>query len=258
MRAPVSNVMYSNQQRIKNIAFSLLLEEAGDGEASEAARHSSERQAVMPPPTPEAGKSESGYSCGPGRSVPSMADFSDSELDPQDSISNKGPSPSDNGRNWPSQPVPGWCNVHGCYMSGEFFDPKYRAWVQVIQPRVRVMRAAYCQSSSYADCSVYQGFEACRCESLDPSALLALYSEERNTRQDSGDKDRCFHHDVYDDDFEEPFAPRPDSHGDSRRSSPNVDWDHGRDPGHDIEQDWEPSDFWLDEDIIKQKNSTTI
>ena len=136
LRAPVSEIIYSNVQRSLRNSLSLL-KEARDGEEFEASRPSSERRIVMPPPTPEAGKSESGYSCGPGRSVPSMADFSDSELDPQDSISNRGPSPLDNGRNWFFQPPPGWCNVHGCYMSGEFFDPKYRAWMQVIQPRVR-------------------------------------------------------------------------------------------------------------------------
>ena len=155
LRASASDVIYSKERRSLRNPYLLLLEEARDGEESKAARHSSEIQAVMPPPISEAGEPDSSYSCGPGRSVPSIADFSDSELDPQDSISNRGPSPSDNGRNWPFEPAPGWCNVHGCYMSGEFFDPKYRAWMQVVQPRVRVMRAKCCRSSSYADCSVY-------------------------------------------------------------------------------------------------------
>ena len=245
LRAPVSEFIYSNKQRSLRNSLSLL-EEARDGEEFEASRHSSERRTVMPPPTPEAGKSESGYSCGPGRSVPSMADFSDSELDPQDSISNRGPSPLDNGRNWFFEPPPGWCNVHGCYMSGEFFDPKYRAWVQVIQPRVRVMRATYYPSNPYADCSVYQKFGACRCHTLDPSALLTLYSEEKSSRQEFGDRDRNSRHDVYDEDFEEPFAPRREIHDDSRRSSLDVDWDRRPDPRHDSEQDWEPFEDWLD------------
>ena len=136
------------ERRIVRSPFSLLLKEVRNGEASEAARHSSERQAVMPPPTPEAGQSEFGYSCGPGRSFPSMADFSDSELDPQDSISNRGSSVLDDSHNTTSKHLPGWCNLHCCYMSGEFFDPKYRAWMQVIRPRVRVMRPKYYRSSS--------------------------------------------------------------------------------------------------------------
>ena len=141
IRTPGSNLIYSNKQRDLRNSFPLLLEESRAGETSETARHSSERQAVMSPATPRAGESECGYSCGPERSVPSMADFSESELDPQDSISNRGPSPSDYGRNWLFQPPPGWCNVHACYMSGEFFDPKYRAWMQVVRPRVRMIRA---------------------------------------------------------------------------------------------------------------------
>ena len=102
------------------------------------------------------------------------------------------------------------------------------------------MRAKYYRSSSYADCSVYQGLEACHCHILDPSGLLAFYAEMKSIGKSIS------HHDVYDDDFEEPFAPRPQCHDDSRRSSLSVDWDNRRDPGLDIEQDWEPSDDWLD------------
>ena len=144
LRDPLPSTICSNEQRILRSYFSLLLEEARDAEVSATAKHSSDRQ-----------ESESGYSCGPGHPASSMADFSESELSPQDSISNRGPSPSDNDRNWTSQTLPGWCNIHGCYMSGEFFDPKYGAWMQVVGPRVRMMCATYCPSSSYADCSVY-------------------------------------------------------------------------------------------------------
>ena len=144
LRAPLSSTIYPNEQRSLQNSFSLLLEEASDAEPSETAKHPSERQ-----------ESESGYSCGPGRPASSMADFSESELGPEDSISNRGPSPSDNDRNWPFQTPPGWCNIHGCYTSGEFFDPKYRAWMQVVGPRVRMMGVTSCPSSPYADCSVY-------------------------------------------------------------------------------------------------------
>lgn len=138
LQASVSEVIYSNQRSSLGKSFSLLLGEARDAEGSEASRSSTDRQLAMRLSTPEADESESAYSCGPGRSAPSVADFSDSELDPQDSISNRGPSPWDIGRNWLSQPVLGCCNIHGCYTNGKFFDPKYRAWMQVVQPRVRM------------------------------------------------------------------------------------------------------------------------
>ena len=160
LRAPVPSI-YSNEQRSLRISCPLLLKEARDAEESRASRHSTKNPAKRPSPTPEAGESgsesesESGYSCGPGQSLPSMTDSSDWELDPQDSISNRGPSPWENGRNWLFQYPPGWCNIHSCYMSGEFFDPKYRAWIQVIGPRVRTMGVLYCPNCSYADCSAY-------------------------------------------------------------------------------------------------------
>ena len=146
-QAPVSDVIYFNQRSNLGNSLSLLLGEARDAGGSEASRSSTDRQPAMRLSTPEAGEPESAYSCGPGRSAPSMADFSDSELDPQDSISNRGLSPWDISRNWLSQPVLGRCSVHGCYTNGEFFDPKYRAWMQVVQPRVRMKYATYCRSS---------------------------------------------------------------------------------------------------------------
>ena len=155
LRAPVSDDTCSNERRSLRNSFLVLPEEARDVEAFEAARHSSERQSVMPLTSREAGEFEFGYSCVPERSNTSMVASSESELDPQDSISNRGPSPSDNGRNLLFQQRPGWCNVHGCYMSAEFFDPKYRAWIQTIHPRVRMMCLTYYRRSSYADRSIY-------------------------------------------------------------------------------------------------------
>lgn len=155
LQAPVSSTIYSNEQRSSRSSFSLLLKDARDSEESRASRHSTEATAETLSPSLTAceseSESESAYSCGPGQSLPSMADSSDWELDPQDSISNRGPSPSENGRNWLFQHPPGWCNIHSCYMSGEFFDPKYRAWIQVIGPRVRTICATNCPSSSSTD-----------------------------------------------------------------------------------------------------------
>lgn len=148
LRASASDVIYSNERRSLRNSF---LEEARDGEAFEAAIHSSERQPVMPPSFPESGESKCGYSCGSERSLLSIVDVSDSELDPQDSISNRDPSPSEHGCNWLFQTPPGWCAVHSCYTSEEFFDPEYQAWMQVVDPRVCMIGATYCESHSHAD-----------------------------------------------------------------------------------------------------------
>ena len=151
LRTLLSNTIYSNKQRDIRNSFAFLQGETREDQELEVPKYSSDRQAVMPPPTPGPGESETVLRCGPDRSDSTTADFSDSELDPQDSISNTGLSPSEHSRNRLFQPPPGWCNIHNSYMSNEFFDPKYRAWIQVIKPRVRIIATKLYPNISHAD-----------------------------------------------------------------------------------------------------------
>ena len=74
-----------------------------------------------------------------------------------------------------------------------------------------------------------------------------MYAEKKGTRKSVCVRGRRSQQDVYDDDFEEPFAPRRESGDDGRRSSIGVDWDKRREAGDDgVEGGWELGDDWLD------------
>ena len=93
---------------------------------------------MMPPPIPEVGDYDSAFSTGPGQSVPSLVQLSDSDLYPRDSISNQGSSVSGDGHDTPSQPLLRWTDSHDGDMDVEFYDPQYHTWRMVFETRARL------------------------------------------------------------------------------------------------------------------------
>lgn len=69
---------------------------------------------------------------------------------------------------------------------------------------------------------------------IDSKDLLAYFSEQSGSAQQGRGGDVSNLPEAYDDDFEEPFAPR--GHSDSDGESCHEDWDNGQDRGREQER----------------------
>ena len=150
-------------------------------------------------------------------SISSHASFSD--LDPHDSISNQdsssngGSSFTGNSRIPHSLTSSRFCTAHGCYRDDEDYDPRSGAWSKVAVRKERRYPPEYFN----ANLSVHQGQGQHNGDRIDPRDVLAFYSEEPGTSRSHYGSGMDTPLDTYDDDYEDPFAPR--DHNDSERKS---------------------------------------
>ena len=128
------------------------------------------------------------------------------------------------------------CAVRGRYRDFEYYDPQCGAWVRITEPHVRKERR-YSPEYFNANPSVHQGQGAHHDDRMDPRDLLAFYSEEPESSRNHDGDGMGTRLDAYDDDYEDPFAPR--DHGDSDRESRHENRDHMDDPPDTHDFDWE-------------------
>ena len=167
------------------------------------------------------------------------ASFSDYSLDPHDSISNQdsssnGGSRSSRNSRIPHNPSPsGSCTTHGRYRDDRYYDPRYGASVRVVVRKERKYSPKYFD----ANLSVHQGQREHNGDRIDLRDLLDFYSEEPGTSRSHGGSGMDTRLDAYDDDYEDPFAPR--DHNDSERESRQDHRDHMDYPHENHDFNWE-------------------
>ena len=98
VQSRVSNAEDSEPSRYSRNGLSAILESERHEEDSESSRHLYRIHPGIIPPVSDSGESDSEYGSRVRRSMPSQAGLSAHRLNPRDSISNRGFSPSDSGQ----------------------------------------------------------------------------------------------------------------------------------------------------------------
>ena len=136
-QARVSNAEDSEPSRCSRNGLLAILESDRHEQDSESSRHPSRIHPGILPPASDTGESDSEYGSRVGRSIPSQAGLSDYSLDPRDSTSNRGSSPSDNGQMPRSISPRGTSNIDHRYAEDMYYDPRHGAHIMTIGPDVR-------------------------------------------------------------------------------------------------------------------------
>lgn len=227
MQARASDAGDSDSQRSSRSGLSGLLQSVGENEECELpGRPPSHSECALQ--TTESNSEYSGFGSSVGWSTPRESDYS---LDPHDSISNQdsssnGGSRSSRNSRIPHNPSPSrFCTTHGRYRDDGNYDPRYGASVRVVIRKERKYSPEYFD----ANLSVHQGQPEHNGDRIDLRDLLDFYSEEPGTSRSHGGSGIDTRLDAYDDDYEDPFAPRDhnDSEGESRQDHrDHMDYPH--------------------------------
>ena len=239
LQARASDAGDSDLQRSSRSGLSGLLKSVLEDEECELPGRPPRSHSESALRTTESNSGYSGSGSSAGRSISSHASFSDYSLDPHDSISNQDSSSNGGSSSTGNSHIPHsltssrFCTAHGCHRDDEDYDPRSGAWSKVAVRKERRYPPEYFN----ANLSVYQGQGEHNGDRIDPRDLLAFYSEEPETSRSHDGSGMDTRLDTYDDDYEDPFAPR--DHNDSERMSRQDQRDHMEFPQDSHDFNWE-------------------